>query len=165
MTDTPERDSQPEGGHTPNKAHAEFERYKARLTTMQPTQDAVMMPWGASAGGMPGWALPPSLAMASSMMPSPYPAMPMPGGYSGSGGLLGRLGETLRLGIEVVNAALGSGLSALGGLYATMPGWGYEPHQYGAGYGWGCSCGCSCSCCKPNDCCSCCCVPGVHGCR
>jgi hypothetical protein len=163
MSDERERAGQTVGGETPSKAQTEFERYKARLTTMQPMQEAVMMPWGAYAGGMPGWAFPPSLAVAPSMMPSPYPG-PMPGGYLGSSWLFGRLGETLRLGIEVVNAALGSGLSALSGFYGTMPSWGYEPHQYGAGYGCGCG-GCSCSCCDVTECCSCCCAPGVHGCR
>jgi hypothetical protein len=73
------QDEQPPSDDGPNKAQAEFERYKTRLAATQPIypgQPAMMMPWAISPGGLPGWALPPSLAAMAPMMPPPTPAPP-----------------------------------------------------------------------------------------
>ena len=165
-----------QNGDTPNKAQSEFERYKARLATAAPA-GAFMPQWGAAPwgmppggmlqGGVPGWALPPSVAAMGQAMPGPYPtAAPRPG-YGGPS-IAGQLGETLRLGIQLLNAALSSGVNAMS---MAVPGGDWPYH--GGAYGCGCGCSCGCSCCEPAcECpscceqmgCSSCCSPGVHGC-
>jgi hypothetical protein len=167
-----------QNGDTPNKAQSEFERYKARLATAAPA-GAFMPQWGAAPwgmppggmlqGGVPGWALPPSVAAMGQAMPGPYPtAAPRPG-YGGPS-IAGQLGETLRLGIQLLNAALSSGVNAMS---MAVPGgdWPYHGGAYGCGCGCSCSCGCSCcepacecpSCCEQMGCSSCC-SPSAHGC-
>jgi hypothetical protein len=125
----------------------------------------MVLPWGA-----PGWAMPPSFAP---MQPAPGMAWPDPGQVAqagqAAGAVAGRLGETFRLGIDVLNAALASAVSAMGGFAAAAPGWGYGHHDHhghhhgdcGCGCGGGCGCG---SCCEPSCCCDSCCNPNVCGC-
>jgi len=181
MSDEREQGGKQESGDSANKAKSEFERYKARLGTIQPMQAGIMqagmvMPFGAFPAGAPGWAIPPSVSAMATTVPPVYPAAvggaPPPGfgGRSlGSGSLIGQLMETVRLGVGLLNAALASGTTSLSGLYMVGQGGGYGP-SYG---GHECGCGCSCSCCEPSCCCpSCCeptfctpsCSPGVHGC-
>jgi hypothetical protein len=72
------------------------------------------------------------------------------------GSLTDRLGTTIRLGVDLLNAVLASGASALGG--------GTSAHWGGHGCGCGCERGDHCG----YDCCEVmageCCRPGVHGC-
>jgi hypothetical protein len=126
-------------------AQEAFGKYKARLAG-----GPVAMPM------MPGWAMPPSMG-ALPVYPAGYPyAPPGPERPHPMGSLTGRLGMTIRLGIDLLNAALASGASALGG--------GMAPQEGGHGCGCGCGGGCGCG----HDCCrvmACdCCRPGVHGC-
>jgi hypothetical protein len=143
--DTPASDA-------PNKAQAEFDKYKARLGG-GPAQGPVMVPWGMPPGAMPGWGMPPSFA--------PIGAGAAAGASVAQAGvgIAGKLGDTLRLGIEFLNAALSSGTAALSGMSG---GW-TQPSQ-------GCGCGCGCSSCEPApSCCEpmcapSCCTPSVNGC-
>ncbi len=107
---------------------------------------------------MPGWAVPPSVAM----MPGYGPFGPS-GEMAGSGSLTHRLGSTLRLGFDVVNAALAGGVRMLNGI--SDLGYGYAVSAYDHE---GCGCDdccrddcCGCDCC---DCCEPCCHPGVGNC-
>jgi hypothetical protein len=129
--------SQPSG--SANAAQEAFGRYKARMAAPM----AVPM--------MPGWGMPPSMA-------------PLPGYFYGGtgpdrphpmGSLTERLGATVRLGMDLLNAALSSGVSALSGGYPAAAG--YHP----VGHGCGCDC-CGYDCCEVTSCG--CCRPGVHGC-
>lgn len=123
--------NQPSDGSNP--AQAAFGKYKSRLAAM------------------PAWAMPPSMG-----------ALPgFPFGNHGQqqphamGSLTERLGMTLRLGIDLLNAGLASGVSALGS-GGSMPDWG--------GHGGGCGCegnrhGYDCCEVMGNGC-----RPGAHGC-
>ena len=76
------------------------------------------------------------------------------------GGLSEGIGTTLRLGVDLLNAALFNSAKILGGFTGT---YGYGHHDDG-GYGCGCESCCEPSCCQP-DCCGCeCCNPGVGNC-
>lgn len=140
-----------------NKAQAEFQKYMKR---MQEGGAAFFMPGGE---GMPGWAVPPSVAM----MPGPgghgfFAAMPQAGTFP-EGSLSHRLGSTIRLGVDVINAALAGSVRILNGIAGA-----YGGEQYGHGYGHA-GCGCGCDCCGDDccgvDCCGCeCCNPGVGTC-
>jgi hypothetical protein len=88
-------------------AQEAFGKYKARL-----------------AGGpmglpmMPGWAMPPSMG-ALPGYPAGFPYMPQgPQPEHPMGSLTQRLGTTIRLGIDLLNAALASSTGALGGMGA-----------------------------------------------
>lgn len=152
----------------PNQAQAEFERYKARLGGMQA---AMIVPWGMPPGGVPGWPLPPP---AGGPMHGP-PGVPgtMPGaGPPGARSLADQLSETVRRGIDLVNAVLGNGARMVAGganLAGAWPGL-TQPQGWGGGCGaWGHSHGCGCpSCCPPAcscpSCCDPCCTPGVRNC-
>lgn len=135
----------------PNKAQVEFERYMKR---MREQGGRFAMPGG------PGWAVPPSVAI----MPGPggrgfFAALPQDGGF-GEGSLTHRLGATLRLGVDVVNAALAGGVRFLNGVADIAYG---EPDYAHAHGGCGCDC-CEDSCCG-QDCCGCeCCRPSVGTC-
>ncbi|HEY2661453.1 MAG TPA: hypothetical protein VGI79_17170 [Caulobacteraceae bacterium] len=129
-------------GAAPNKAQEEFAKYQRRMQA----QPAGPIPGGvfyANAG--PSWAVPPSIAM----LP-PYAGAPPP---PTAGSLTEGLGASLRLGIDLINAALAGGVRILGGF---ADAYGHE------------DCGCE-SCCEPTccepDCCDCdCCHPGVGNC-
>ncbi len=147
-----------------NAAQREFQRYKARTGGMGAMPGAMpgpmVLPWAA-----PAWAMPPSFAP---MQPPPGAGWPPPTqpGQAGqaAGAAAGRLGETFRLGVDVLNAALANTLVAMGGFAAAAPGWSYgqHPHHHHQG-GCGCGCGCS-SCCEVTSCCCDCCSPNVCGC-
>ncbi|MBY0332008.1 MAG: hypothetical protein K2X49_15200 [Acetobacteraceae bacterium] len=143
----------------PNKAQAEFERYKARLGGMQA---AMIVPWGMPPGGVPGW-------------PSPQPGAPMqaaaPGPAAPGARSIGdQLSETVRLGIDLVNAVLGGGARVVAGgagLAGAWPAMVQAPSWGGGSWGHGHGCGCQ-SCCPPTcacpSCCDPCCSPGVRNC-
>ncbi len=135
-------------GKTENAAAAEFARYKARMAE---GAMPVMMPVMMGPGGMPGWAVPPSLT-----------AFGAPGQAAGGGvrSIGEGLGSTVRLGIELLNAVLASSAGALGGAAMMLP---------QGEYGWGeRDCGCGCHCGSKIDCCAAfgcaCCEPGISGC-
>ena len=152
----------------PNKAQAEFQRYMRRMETQQPGgAPAFMMPFAVSPGneGAPVWAVPPSVAMLPHGPGSPgfFAAMPH-GGALGQGSLTSSLGSTIRLGVDVVNAALAGSIRLLNGISGAA-------YSYGElGYGHSdCGCHASCNCCADDccgcDCCGCeCCNPGVGTC-
>jgi hypothetical protein len=109
---------------------------------------------------MPGWGMPPSMGALPTYPPGyPY-AQPGPQRPHPMGSLTERLGATIRLGVDLLNAALASGASALGG--------GMAPHSGGQCGGHGSGCGCERSDRCGYDCCEVmadeCCRPGVHGC-
>lgn len=147
-------------GDNLNEAQREFQRYKARMGAMGGMPGAMpgpmVLPWAA-----PAWAMPPSFAP---MQPPPGVGLPPPAQPGqAAGAVAGRLGETFRLGVDVLNAALANTLTAIGGFTAAAPGWGYgygyghHPHSYR-------DCGCS-SCCEAMSCCcDSCCSPNVCGC-
>lgn len=130
----------------PNKAQAEFQKYLKRMQA-QGGIPGFMMPSGGA-----GWAVPPSVTMMSGgghFAPSHHP----------EGSLTTRLGSTLRLGVDVLNAVLAGGVHFLNGVSGAA---------YGEqGYHQSCGCGDDCcgnDCCG-NDCCGCeCCQPGVGSC-
>jgi hypothetical protein len=135
--------STPASGTT--AAQDAFGKYKARLA------GPMMMP------ATPGWAMPPSMAAMPPLYPPGYPyASQGPERPHPLGSLTERLGATLRLGVDLLNAALASGAHALGGGMAGYGPWG----------GHGCECGCADPC--GYDCCGVmgkeCCRPGAHGC-
>jgi hypothetical protein len=143
-------------GDTLNKAQAEFQKYMKRMQA-QGGIPGFMMPGGE---GAPAWAIPPSVAMFPRGSPGYFAPMPSAGGF-GEGSLTHRLGSTLRLGVDVLNAALAGGVRILNGVSGAAYG---EQAYEGGGYGCGCGCGCGDSCCG-NDCCGCeCCQPGVGTC-
>ena len=166
---------------TPNKAQAEFDKYTKRReaqatasTGLSPTPPSAAAGFGpqTAAGPFPGsgltWAVPLGVGTAPVYFggPPPGPGGPGPGGAAGLGGAVGGLtegiGTTLRLGVDLLNAALFNSAKILGGFTGT---YGYGHHDDG-----GCGCGCGCeSCCEPSccqpDCCGCeCCNPGVGSC-
>jgi hypothetical protein len=147
-----------------NRAQAEFQRYVTRMQTQQPARaPAFMMPMAMPAGqdAMPGWAVPPSVAMLPFGGGSPgfSPAMPSEGA-TGDGSLTRRLGSTIRLGVDVVNLLLAGGVRLLGGMSDAAYGYGGQEHGHSC-------CGCDCcghDCCG-YDCCGCeCCRPSVGTC-
>jgi hypothetical protein len=144
---------------TPNKAQAEFERYLKHMQAQQaggmpPFMMPVALPPGYESA--PGWAIPPSVAM--------LPRGPFPGAFgtglaqAASGdSLTAKLGSTLRLGVDVINAALAGGVRVLEGISGMAYGYGESWHERG-----GCSCE-ACSCCE-YDCCGGCECGGIHNC-
>jgi len=144
----------------PNKAQAEFDKYAQRRRA-QAAGTGPEAP--AAAGFFPGegltWAVPLGVGMAPA-----FPSGPTSGSGPGSGGLgdsVGGLtesiGTTVRLGVDLLNAALVSGVKILGGFSGA---YGHGQHE-----GCGCGSGYVCeSCCEP-DCCGCeCCHSGVGSC-
>jgi hypothetical protein len=140
-----------------NQAQAEFANYKTRV--QQTDASAGGGPTFASplqTSAIPAWSLGPA-------PPAPGPAMgPGPWGPGTPGGantasIVQGFGNTIRLGVEVLNAALSSSISMMNGVA-----WGQD------------SCGCDdcCDCCGPPayDCCSVmgcgcgCCEPSVGSC-
>jgi hypothetical protein len=102
------------------------------------------------------------LAMRAEPAPSfsmPQPAMPGPGGAGSGAGfemLANSLGTTLRLGVNLINAALWSGANALTALGRWEGEMGEQPRS------WGCDDGCGPDCCEQLGCG--CCRPQVRGC-
>jgi hypothetical protein len=151
------------------KAQAEFHSYKDRLLQQPPGSGSGPSGPGASfaaplaGSAVPAWSLRPG-PPAPSGPPGPgaggpgsYGA-PAPAGGGGYGAIVDGVGTTIRLGVEVLNAALSSSLQMISG--------------YGGG--WGSASGaCDCEECNPcggYDCCSVmgsgcgCCEPSVGSC-
>ncbi len=160
---------------TLNKAQAEFQRYMKRMETQRlGSGGGFMMPLAISTGneGAPVWAVPPSVAMlphGSGGGPGFFAAIPS-GDATGASLLTNSLGSTIRLGFDVINAALASSVRLLNGISgAAYGGYGEQGHMHsGCGCHSGCDCGghdcCSHDCCG-YDCCGCeCCNPGVGTC-
>jgi hypothetical protein len=82
-------------------------------------------------------------------------------GIGGAGSLLSQLGSTLRLGVEVVNAALAGSARMLNGMSGLS--YGAEPGWYPGGCGSDC---CGQDCCGQDCCGGCepCCEPSVGRC-
>ena len=141
---------------TPNKAQAEFEKYMKRMQS-QGGVPGFMMPSGEV---VPGWAVPPSIAM----LPGGTAGF-APRASSGAGSLGDSLGSTLRLGIDVLNAMLAGSVRLLEGVSgAAHGGGGYSAESCGCGGGCGCNDCCGPSCCG-TSCCECeCCQPSVGTC-
>lgn len=136
----------------PTPAQAEFARFKN--DTMQPTR-------GAAAGfatplptaAVPAWSLAPA-------HPAPPPSGhgpgwgPAPSSGTGYASIIDGVGSTIRLGVEVLNAALSSSIVMLN----AAGGWGRESYGYadpgGCGGGCGYDCcavlGAGCGCCEPS---------------
>ncbi|HWF35287.1 MAG TPA: hypothetical protein VG295_07935 [Solirubrobacteraceae bacterium] len=134
------------------KAQAEFAKYKDQLGQSGPAASfASPLPSAA----IPAWSLRPGPGPAPGARgagPGPY-RPPAPGGTTYAS-IVDGVGTTLRLGVEVLNAALSSSLTMLNGVA-----WG----------GGGCDCE-ECNPCGGYDCCSVmssgcgCCEPSVGGC-
>jgi len=160
-----------------NRARSEFGEYKKRVGnhgTHGPAAGPTGFPGATAPRAMnppPGWPGPPGAAGGPYGMGVPF----APGGYSwpnqglaqaGSAeSMAGKLGTSLRLGIEILNAGLAGGVRLLEG----MAGPEFAHHGYDA-----CSQS-SCDCCQPHDCCDCmdccsvfgarsCCTPKVGTC-
>ena len=123
----------------PNKAQAEFDKYTKRRraqatastgsSPMPPSAAAAAGPQ-ATAGPFPGsgltWAVPLGVGTAPVYFggPPPVPGGPGPGGAGGPGGAVGGLSEgigtTLRLGVDLLNAALFNSAKILGGFTAHL---------------------------------------------
>lgn len=184
MAATPKGSSKEKKGETDNKAKMEFQEYKKRMEraptaepkgpqfgTSHPMFSHMPMggPFSPLTGSMPQFAHP----------PVPNPAL----GHAvtdTSGIMAHRIGETLKLGVDLLNSGLGVGLRFLQGLagpgyHHEAGGWGHAHgapyHAHGCGYhphGWGCPPpgGCDCAdCCQLLGCeSSCCCSPSVGSC-
>ena len=157
-------DVTPEPTPAPNKAQAEFEKYAQRRNAQGGGG-----PSGGPGGGFeafPGGGL--SWAAPSGAIPIHFGPHPGHGPHGrGGGGTLGEdvgdlasgIGTTLRLGVDLLNAALFNTAKILGGFTGA---YGHERDE-GCGCGGGCGC-CEPSCCEPS-CCGCeCCSPGVGTC-
>ena len=133
-------------------AQEAFGKYKARLAG-GPVAMPAMPGWG-----MPGWGMPPSMGALPGYPPGyPY-AAPGPERPHPMGSLAERLGATIRLGVDLFNAALARGASELGGGMASQ--WGGPWGGHGCGCERGDRCGYDCCEVMGNECCR----PGVHGC-
>ena len=165
-----------------NTAQAEFDKYtkrrrtqaaaasgaSARLasrSTSEAGPETAANPASPFAGGGLTWAVPLGVGMAPVYVGGPPPGAGGQGaGRVGGlgGGLAEGIGTTVRLGVDLLNAALFNSVKILGGFTGA---YGYGHHDDG-----GCGCGCGCeSCCEPSccepDCCGReCCNPGVGTC-
>jgi hypothetical protein len=130
-----------------SKAQAEFARYKDRVGEGATRAAAFASRLPTSA--VPAWSLQPPL-------PGPPPAAGGPVGWGTPTGpasvdtqsVTQSLGTTIRLGVDVLNAALSSSLTMLGG------GVGAAWRAESCGCGGGCDCcgSCECDCCDVFDC-------------
>jgi hypothetical protein len=129
----------------PNKAQAEFDKYRKRVQGQQVSMTGAPFP----ESGL-SWAVPPSMTMLPRYESGP--------GMMPQGSLFDSIGTSLRLGIDVVNATLAGGVRLLGGFSDA-----YRHEGCGCDSCRELSC-CEESCCEP-DCCGCeCCHPGVGSC-
>ncbi len=145
-------------------AQAEFDRHKARAAAAQPAPNAgpgigfqaYNMPPQTSMGAAP-WGM---QATVVPWPPTPTMTAPMAGQYPQQGGapmqpgsMGDRLGSTLRLGLDLLNAGLAGGVRALGGLTElsqSVGGWAYGGHHPQGGH----HCHGECNCCHSYyDCC------------
>ena len=153
MADAGKRGGQTEPKKSgPTKAQSEMDRFRARRSSdaastpasagaqfAGPVQWAFVAPPG---GGAQGWPWPPSVVpMVPPGMSAPgYPGVSAPGFQGATDTVGGRLGSTLGLGVDVVNAMLAGSIGLLQRIGA---GYGYAPQAYGS-YGYGCGGGCGC---------------------
>ncbi len=145
-------------------AQAEFDRHKARAAAQpapnagpgigfQPYNMPPQTPMGAAPWGMQATVVPwPPMPTMTAPMAGQYPQQsgaPMQPGSMGD-----RLGSTLRLGLDLLNAGLAGGVRALGGLTElsqSVGGWAYGGHHPQGGHH---HCHGECSCCHSYyDCC------------
>ena len=142
----------------PNKAQAEFDKYAQRRR-----EQAATGPEVAAAGSFPGggltWAVPLGVGMAPAFPSGPASGQGPGGAGLGDsvGGLTSSIGTTVRLGVDLLNAALFSGVKILGGFTGA---YGHGHHEdCGCGSGYVCESCCEPSCCEPSccepDCCGC----------
>lgn len=169
-TEKPKGAASGDAPKTKTKAQAEFERYKARVGAPPAAMAAMTGPSGTGfpqpaafpqAGVVPAWAFPPSIA-ALPQAPGATVFGPASGqpGIAAAGSLGERLGSTLGLGVDVLNAALASGLRVLGGVSGAVSPFGAMAWPYAGPYP--CSyCGDPCL----TECCGydCCCLFGAEG--
>lgn len=180
MAATPKGSSKGKKGGAENKAKAEFQEYKKRMERV-PAAEPRRPQFGTGAPVFPqmpiGWPFP----QGTGSMPQ-FPHAPAVNPALGqtvsetSGDMANRVGETLKLGMDLLNSGLGVGLRFLQGLagpeyHHGEGGWGYAQgagdHAHGS-HGCGCQTACGCEC---ADCCqllgcesSCCCSPSVGSC-
>lgn len=163
-----------------NKAKVEFQEYKKRIEHA-PAAEPRGPQFGTSATGIPqmpmGWPLPPMTGFMPQVpqMPGLNPALGQTVGET-SGEIANRVGETLKLGMDLLNSGLGVGLRFLQGLagpeyHHGESGWdhghGASSHSHGS-HGCGCQTTCDgdcADCCQHQGCASsCCCSPSVGSC-
>ena len=171
----------------PNKAQKEFDKYAQRRRAQAASEAsapgaapaaATFGPEAAASGRFPGgslsWAVPLGVGMAPAYPGGQQagPERPAQGDGGGLGdavgGLIAGIGTTARLGVDLMNAALFSGVKILGGFtgaYGHGHGHGHDDCGCGGGCGSGYTCdSCEPSCCEP-DCCGCeSCHPSVGSC-
>jgi hypothetical protein len=133
-----------------SKAQAEFARYKARV---EGASDETSVPSFATPlprGAVPAWSLQPPMYATAGAEAGGGPAdwgSPSPGA-PGSQTVVEGAGQAIRLGVDLVNAALSRSVQMLNGLGDTvgMAAWGERS---------GCGCGSCCDCCDScgYDCC------------
>jgi hypothetical protein len=165
------RQTTPKPPAGPNTAQAEFERYASRRRAEAAADPAPASPFPgegltwAGPGLMPVW------------VGGPPPGHHGGHGHRGEGGVEEAVGDvaagvgtTVRLGVDLLNAALFNTIKILGGFTSAYGYGGGGEGGCGCGSGCGCSGGCGCeSCCEPSccqpSCCGCeCCNPGVGTC-
>ena len=142
-----------------SKAQAEFARYKDRVQETGAAPGASFAsPLAMSA--IPAWSLQPA-PVSPGPPPAGGPGPWGPGAQAGGGPatILQGVGTTIRLGVDVLNAALSSSLMMLGGVGDAV-GWGRGTCGCGGGCEGGCDCcggydccslmGCGCGCCEPS---------------
>ena len=148
MTDATPGDAPAPAPAAPNKAQEEFDKYARR-------RDAQ-----ASGGGGPfpgdglSWNVPLGVGMVN--LGGPQANRAVRDVEHAAGSVAEGLGTTVRLGVDLLNAALFSGVKILGGFTGA----------YGGQHPQGCGCDSCCEpdCCEPS-CCECdCCNPGVGSC-
>lgn len=136
---------------SPNKAQAEFDKYARRREAQAAGASGAFPDDGLT------WAAPLGVGMVQ--LGGPQVGGAVRDAERAAGGLAESLGTTVRLGVDLLNAALVSGVKILGGFTGAR-----EAHHE-----CGCGCGCEPNCCEPDccgcDCCGCdCCRPGVGSC-
>lgn len=136
----------------PNKAQAEFDRYARRREAQAAGAFRHFPDDGLS------WNVPLGVGMAPIRLGGPEVGEAVHDVERAAGGLAESLGTTVRLGVDLLNAALFNSVKILGGFTGA----------YGAQQECGCDSCCD-SCCEPDccapDCCGCdCCHPGVGSC-
>jgi hypothetical protein len=132
-----------------SKAQAEFARYKARVEGASDETSAAAASFASPLprGAVPAWSLQPPMYATAPAGGGPADWAPPAPGTAGSQTVVEGAGQAIRLGVELVNAALSRSVQMLNGLGETvgMGAWGERS-----------GCGSCCDCCDPcgYDCCS-----------
>jgi len=161
-----------------SKAQAEFARYKERVQPAEGSAQTAAFASPLPMAAIPAWSLQPPPAAATP--PGAGPGWGPPGqwapGQWGRGPSSGAdspsvsqgLGTTIRLGVDVLNAALSSSLLMLGGIGQTVGAVAWRDGSCGCDAGCDCCGPCACDCCSALDCgcgtCGGCCEPSVGTC-